>query len=243
VASRTARTLLVTVPVALVAAAGGLGYIAAQATPGNYRTAQEQYGTAPTWTLTDQNGKTVSSSQLLGKVQVVTYLFPYCTSYCPAVTHVLASLEADLKGAGLAGNRVQMVAFNVDPEDTGPADMRAFLKEYGVSPTDPSWTYVTGTQQQIETAVTGGYHVYYEKETVEQENQQIAQQQKLGQYVPEPKVANPLQAKAKPDFDIVHNDQIDVVAPNGTIFTVFAEGASVSETDLYEAVQHAILDQ
>lgn len=242
-ASRTVRTLLVAVPVALVAAAGGLGYVAAQANPGNYHAAKEQYGTAPTWTLTDQNNRTVSSSSLLGKVQVVTYLFPYCTSYCPAVTHVLSSLEADLKSAGLAGRRVQMVAFNVDPGNTTTADMRTFLRQYGVSPTDPSWTYVTGTPQQIETTVTGGFHVYYQKVSLEQEKKDVAQQQALGQYVPEPKIANPLQAKAKPDYDIVHNDQIDVVAPNGDIFTVFAEGSSVSETDLYEAVQHAILDQ
>ena len=56
---------------------------------------------------------------------VVTYLFPYCTTFCPAVTHVLTELEADLKTAGLNGKRVQIVAFNVDPENTGPKEMRA----------------------------------------------------------------------------------------------------------------------
>ena len=38
----------------------------------------------------------------------------------------------------------------------------------------------------------------------------------------------------------MHNDQIDVVAPGGKIAKIFSAGASVSETDLYAAVQQAI---
>ena len=54
---------------------------------------------------------------------------------------------------------------------------------------------------------------------------------------------NALQAKVKPKYDIVHNQQIDVVAPDGHISSLFSAGASVSETDLYQAVQHAITDR
>ena len=100
--TRTVRTMLVAVPVAILCMVGGLGYAAFQGKPGNYVSEKEQYGNAPPWTLTDQNGKTVSSADLAGKVQVVTYLFPYCTSFCPTETHILASLEADLRTAGLA---------------------------------------------------------------------------------------------------------------------------------------------
>ena len=241
--TRVVRVLLVVVPLLIVSGVGGLGYAALQGKPGNYVSAKERYGTAPTWTLTDQNGKTVSSDDLAGKVQVVTYLFPYCTTFCPALTHVLASLEADLKDAGLAGKRVQLVAFNVDPTNTGPAQMRTFLEQYGVSSSDPAWTYVTGTPAKIQHVVNDGYHVFFQQISLADEAKQIAEEKRKGIYTSVTTVPNALQAKAKPDYDIVHNEQIDVVAPDGHIAALFSAGASVSETDLYEAVQHAITDR
>jgi protein SCO1/2 len=243
VSTRTVRTMLVAVPVLILTCVGGLGYAAWQGKPGNYVAAKEQYGNAPSWTLTDQNGKTVSSSDFAGKVQVVTYLFPYCTTDCPAETHVLSALEADLKDAGLAGKRVQLVAFNVDSENTGPAEMRAFMQEYGVSPTDPSWSYLTGTPEQIRHVVSDGYHVYYEKISLVDEAKQVLKEKQLGTYTPARVVPNALQAAAKPDYDIVHNQQIDVVAPDGRVASLFSQGSEVSETDLYQAVQHAITDR
>src|ERR1700712_1465570 len=110
--TRVIRTLLIPVPLLLLGIVGGLGYVAAQAHPGNYVSNREDLGTAPAWTLTDQNGKQVSSIDFAGKVVVAPSLSPYCPPLCPAETHTLAALEADLKTAGLAGKRVQLVAFN-----------------------------------------------------------------------------------------------------------------------------------
>jgi protein SCO1 len=241
--TRIVRTMLVAVPLLIIAMVGALGYVAAQAKPGNYISGKDDLGSAPAWTLTDQNGKTVSSAAFQDKVQVVTYLFPYCTTFCPAETHVLAELEADLRSAGLNGKRVQMVAFNVDPENTGPKQMRTFLQQYGVSPADPSWTYVTGSLTDIQHVVQNGYGVYFEKILRTQEAKDIVREKQLGEYTPEPEVANPMYNAVKPVYDIVHNDQIDVVAPGGRIAKIFSAGASVSETDLYQAVQHAISDR
>ena len=238
--TRVVRTMLVAVPLLIIAIVGSLGYVAAQAKPGNYVSGRLDLGTAPAWTLTDQNGKTVSSADFQNKVMVVTYLFPYCTTFCPSETHVLAELEADLRSAGLNGKRVQMVAFNVDPEATGPAQMRTFLQQYGVSPSDPGWSYVTGSLADIQHVVQNGYGVYFEKILRTDEAKQIAREKQLGTYTPEPEVANPLFDLAKPDYDIVHNDQIDVVAPGGKISKIFSAGAAVSETDLYAAVQQAV---
>src|SRR5438105_11349661 len=122
--TRVVRALLVVVPLLIIGIVGSLGYVAARAKPGNYVSGRLDLGSAPDWTLTDQNGRTVSSAEFEDKVMVVTYLFPYCTTFCPAVTHVLTELEADLKTAGLNGKRVQIVAFNVDPGNTGPKEMR-----------------------------------------------------------------------------------------------------------------------
>jgi cytochrome oxidase Cu insertion factor (SCO1/SenC/PrrC family) len=121
--------------------------------------------------------------------------------------------------------------------------MRAFMQEYGVSPTDPSWSYLTGTPDQIRHVVSDGYHVYYEQISLVDEAKQVLKEKQLGTYTPAKVVPNYLTAQAKPDYDIVHNQQIDVVAPDGRVASLFSEGSEVSETDLYQAVQHAITDR
>jgi len=80
--------------------------------------------------LTNQLGESVDSSRFAGKVQVVTFLFPYCTTYCPVITAHQAGLESTLRLGGLQ-DKVGVVAYNVDPGGTGTAQMREFLKEYG----------------------------------------------------------------------------------------------------------------
>ena len=55
------------------------GYRTAQAWPGN----AAGYGPAPSFTLTDQTGHAIASTHFRGKVQVVSFLFPYCTTDCP----------------------------------------------------------------------------------------------------------------------------------------------------------------
>src|SRR3954447_14797029 len=172
--TRVVRTLLIAVPLLIIGIVGSLGYVAAQAKPGNYVSDRLDLGSAPAWTLTDQNGKTVSSTQFDNKVMVVTYMFPYCTTFCPAITHVLTELEADLKTAGLNGKRVQIVAFNVDPDNTGPKEMSTFLQQYGVDPSDPGWTYVTGSKTEIDHIVQNGFGVYFESILRTDEAKQIA---------------------------------------------------------------------
>jgi protein SCO1/2 len=86
-------------------------------------------GHAPEYTLINQLGHKVSSKSYNGKARVVTFLFPYCNGYCPLIAHNFVSLERVLKTAGIA-DRVQLIAFNVDPENTGPAQMKTFQMQY-----------------------------------------------------------------------------------------------------------------
>jgi len=91
-------------------------------------------GTAPSYSMTNQLGETVSSRVFAGKVQLVAFLFPYCTTMCPLVAAHLANLETlGLRPAGMA-EKVAIISFDIDPEHTGPPQMRAFLKQYGWDP-------------------------------------------------------------------------------------------------------------
>src|SRR5437762_1739640 len=117
------RAFVVPVVVATVVAAGvvgGLlwtsgqrsgdqarGYPAEQARPGS----AAGYGSAPSFTLTDQTGRAISSAHLGGKIQVVGFLFPYCTTDCPLLARNLALLQQGLAAEGLGGE-VEIVTFN-----------------------------------------------------------------------------------------------------------------------------------
>lgn len=188
-------------------------------------------GSAPEYTLVNQLDQTVSSKSFLGKVQLVTFLSPYCTSYCPLIAFNLASLERVLEDAGLA-DRVQIVAFDLDPEHTGPATMAAFLEQYGWDPHDTRWQFLTGTPEQIRSVVTGGFFIDY---SVVSEAQQAAQDEaakRTGRFVPQPEVANPLAAQARPDYDVVHNDALVAVDPEGRIRIIYDQADRLSDTEL-----------
>ncbi|TAM60246.1 hypothetical protein EPN52_05720 [bacterium] len=90
---------------------------------------------SPSCTLSSQVGRRVRSRNFRGKVQIVTFVFPYCTTYCPIIAAHFVRFERALQGAGLA-DRVQLLAFNVDPGGSGPGQMRAFQREYGWNPRD-----------------------------------------------------------------------------------------------------------
>lgn len=199
----------------------------------------EQYGSAPHYSLTDQHGRTFSSKQLRGQVQVVSYLFPYCTSYCPLIARTLAQTEHLVDQHGLRG-KVSFVAFNVDPGGAGPPILSQFLHQEGINPNDLAWHYLTGTPQQVTHVVRDGFHVYYQKVTLAQEQKAEVQQKKAGTYTPQPDEPNRIAARAHVDYDIVHNDTIEIVDPHGIIRTFIDSGDTASPTQLYTAITHAL---
>ena len=190
--------------------------------------------------LINQNGVKVSSQQLLGKVQVVTFLFPYCNTFCPVVAAHLVGFENTLASTGLA-DRVEVVAYDVDPGGTGPKQMRGFLREYGWNPADPHWQYLTGTPAQIRGVVTGGYHVDYEKVMDSGAGDaQASPALAVAGSDPQPVVANPLADKAHVDYDITHEDVMMVVDPQGRVRRIYNQADAVGTGELLREV-HRVL--
>ena len=184
---RTLRGVLVFCAVAAAAMAGwGFGVRASRSA-----SVPPVLGGAPTYTLINQLGRPVSSGQFRGKVQIVTFLFPYCTTYCPLVAAHLTNFEQRLRDARLR-DRVQLVAFDVDPRHTGPKQMRAFLRDFGWNPSDRHWQYLTGTAPQIRRVVTGGFHIFYQQVSLVQEARAAARLMADGCFTVAPTVVNPL---------------------------------------------------
>jgi len=195
-------------------------------------------GQAPSYhDLTNQLGRKVSSRQFRGKVRIVTFLFPYCTTYCPLITAHLVGLEHLLKYSGLQ-SQVEIVAFDVDPSRTGPKQMRAFLKEYGWDPSDSHWQYLTGKPQTIRRIITGGYHIDYSRVSSSQEN--TPENNRGPGLIPQPAVVNSLAEKAHVDYDVTHNDALVIVDGQGRIRTIYDQADTLSNRQLLRTVKRLI---
>lgn len=196
-------------------------------------------GQAPSYHgLTNQLNHRVDSEQFQGKVRVVTFLFTYCETYCPLITAHLVGFENLLRSVGLE-DRVQLVAFNVDPGDTGPRQMRAFLKQYGWNPEDTHWQFLTGEPDTIRHIVTGGFHIAYARVNEDKEG---GENPEGPEQTPQPTVVNTLARKAGVDYDISHNDGLIVVDPQGRIRKIYNQADMVSKQQLLRQVQALLPD-
>ncbi|MGH9293950.1 MAG: SCO family protein [Acidimicrobiales bacterium] len=113
---------------------------------------------APGFTLTDQNGKTVSLAGLRGKVVVLEFMDPHCTDICPIVSQEFRQAYKDLPAS--ARDRVAFVAVNVNRYNESVADMRAYTDEQRLY-TVPTWHFVTGSTPALERTWSDyGVYVY-----------------------------------------------------------------------------------
>jgi cytochrome oxidase Cu insertion factor (SCO1/SenC/PrrC family) len=193
---------------------------------------------APSYVLTDQHGRRVDSAAFRGKVQVVSFLFPFCTTYCPATARAMTQLQHDLAHTPLAP-KVQVVVFNVDPTGASRSQLRQFWHEFGGDPADPSTSLLTGSPAATHHVVTDGFHVYYQKVTEAQQEAAAARAKAEGTYHPQPEVRSTVAAKAHVDYDIVHNDVIEIVGPSGRIRQVLDGGFNLGRQELLQAVRAA----
>lgn len=218
--------------VGLIVAAGLSGFDFGRLRGATGRSELPVLGMAPSYTLSNQLGREVASSSLRGKVQIISFLFPYCTTMCPLIAAHMANLENF--GLGPAGirDKVELVSFNLDPEKTGPSQMRAFLSQYGWNPSDPHWQYLVGSGAEIERVVKNGFSVWYKRVSLADE----AKDGNEGGIV-QPEVANRLAESAHADYDIVHNDVIEVVDQKGRIRKIYHNADTVGWTDLLNLVQ------
>lgn len=95
---------------------------------------------APAFTLTDQNGHTVSMSTFRGHVVVLEFMDPHCRTICPIVAQEFVEAEHRLAGRHLG---VVFLAVNVNRHALSVATVAAFTDEHQLN-TIPTWHFLTG---------------------------------------------------------------------------------------------------
>lgn len=101
--------------------------------------------TAPAFQLTGTDGRTVTLDSLRGKVVLLTFLDPVCTTDCPLIAQYFKGAGALL---GSQASQVELVAIAANPTYYGVQFTQAFTRQEGLS-TVPDWLYLTGTLSQL----------------------------------------------------------------------------------------------
>jgi cytochrome oxidase Cu insertion factor (SCO1/SenC/PrrC family) len=102
---------------------------------------------APNFTLTSQYGRPVSLASLRGKVVLLSFLDPVCTTDCPVIAAEMRVADVLL---GSKASDAELVSVVANPTYTSLAYTRAFDAQEGLD-TVPNWLYLTGTVSQLVT--------------------------------------------------------------------------------------------
>ena len=100
---------------------------------------------APNFTLTSQTGRQVSLASLRGKVVLLAFLDPVCTTDCPVIAAEMRVADTLL---GSKASDTELVAVVANPTYTSVAYTRAFDQQVGLN-TVPNWLYLTGSVSQL----------------------------------------------------------------------------------------------
>jgi cytochrome oxidase Cu insertion factor (SCO1/SenC/PrrC family) len=109
---------------------------------------------APSFTLVDQHGRSMSTADLKGHPVVLEFIDPHCTDICPIMSQELITAYHAL---GSAASKVIFLAVNVNPWHTDVASMATYSDAHGLK-TLPTWHFLTGPPSRLR-AVWQSYHV------------------------------------------------------------------------------------
>jgi cytochrome oxidase Cu insertion factor (SCO1/SenC/PrrC family) len=98
---------------------------------------------APDFTLTDQSGKRVSLRSLRGKVVVLAFNDPLCTTICPLTTTALLEVK---KLLGPAASRVELLGIGANPDATEVKWVRDYSRVHGML---HKWRFLTGSLPEL----------------------------------------------------------------------------------------------
>jgi cytochrome oxidase Cu insertion factor (SCO1/SenC/PrrC family) len=107
------------------------------------------------YALTDQDGRTRSSTAFSGKYQLIYFGYTFCPDVCPTT---LAVMAAALDKMGAAQARIVPIFITVDPARDKPSVLKKYLAAFG-----PRFVGLTGTPGQI-AQVEKEYRVFAKKQ-------------------------------------------------------------------------------
>ncbi|PHS66990.1 MAG: SCO family protein [Flavobacterium sp.] len=103
----------------------------------------KKYHKIADFSLTNQNGKTITQDDYKNKIYVADFFFTTCQTICPIMTDNMAVVQAKLKN----DNDIMLLSHSVTPVIDSVPQLKKYAIEKGVN--DEKWNLVTGDKKQI----------------------------------------------------------------------------------------------
>jgi protein SCO1/2 len=104
---------------------------------------QKKYHKIADFSLTNQNGETITQNDYKGKIYVADFFFTTCQTICPIMTNNMAKIQEEL----INDTDVLLLSHSVTPEIDSVEQLKRYALEKGVN--DAKWNLVTGDKKQI----------------------------------------------------------------------------------------------
>jgi protein SCO1 len=100
--------------------------------------------------LTDQAGRPLKlRTEVIGdRLVVIDFVYTTCTTVCPVLTALLASVQKELGAA----DDLRLVSISVDPARDTPARLKEYANQHGVQ---PGWLWLTGPTGRVNEVLKG----------------------------------------------------------------------------------------
>lgn len=108
----------------------------------------------PSFSFTDQNGKTITNEDFKDKIYVVEFFFTTCPSICPIMTENMLKIQNEFLG----NPKVGIASFSIDPEYDTPQVLNEYAQNKGI--TKPQWHLLTGDKEEIFKLANEGFNLY-----------------------------------------------------------------------------------
>jgi protein SCO1 len=105
----------------------------------------------PGFVFTDHYGKTVTESDVKGKVYVTEFFFTTCKTICPVMNGYLDNVYDAFRN----DKDFLILSHTVDPETDSVAQLRRFAEIHGVG--DRRWLFLTGDKPSLYRLARKGY--------------------------------------------------------------------------------------
>lgn len=96
----------------------------------------------PSFSLTDQNGKTITNKDMLGKVYVVEFFFSTCPTICPVMNRNIRHIDQEINNPNFG-----VISISIDPEKDTTVRLKKHADSLGI--TNPNWHFLTGDRKYI----------------------------------------------------------------------------------------------
>lgn len=104
---------------------------------------QKKYHKIADFSLTNQNGKTITQNDYKNKIYVADFFFTTCQTICPIMTNNMAIIQKEI----LNDNEVMLLSHSVTPKIDSVEQLKRYAVKKGVI--DSKWNLVTGDKKQI----------------------------------------------------------------------------------------------